>query len=81
MREGHGTTPKGYWTLERVERGIDEALKRLEPGQALTQRNIQDLARGETLIPSLSAIQRVSARSGTNFKGLRQEAVRRRSGQ
>jgi hypothetical protein len=69
----HGTTPKGYWTLERVERGLDEALKRLPPGQALTQRKLQDLARVEPLIPGLSGIQRVCAKNGTNFKRLRQE--------
>jgi hypothetical protein len=70
--------PRDRWTIERIEAGLDEALRRLPPGQNLTASRLRQLAsRSDGAIPSQTIVHKHAGYIGKTFSQLRDEALAR----
>lgn len=64
------------WTHERIIAGLQLALRRLRPGERLNQPTLRRLSATDPAIPAPSSLGGYAKRHGTNFRALRDEAVR-----
>lgn len=77
-REANPSRPRNYWTGERILTGLEYAISKLEPGEALTQRALRRLSiENPGKIPSPTTVTDYGSKHGTNLSELRAEARKR----
>lgn len=74
----HPARKRNHWTEERILKGLDLAVTKLDSGDSLTQVNLRRLARtypGQ--IPSVNTADKYAKRVGSNLRELREQAIAR----